>query len=84
MLSATDFEKLILDLEKLDRMRRTSFTKAHYFEAVMHDGLVYCCNCFPGNLNGEGVDPVFAKEEWHFVPACAVCGKRHEYMTISE
>jgi len=58
--------------------------KSFDFEAVVYDGAVYCVECCPVDVESEDVAPVFADQEWDYVPVCDVCGREHDYVILLE
>jgi len=67
---------------------------AHY-EAVEHDGEIYCVDClrdlFTSELDSSRevaaamalAAPIFADSEWCYpAPRCAACGEAHTYMDV--
>lgn len=54
------------------------------FDAVTFDGDVYCNECLPVDLDSEGVYPILASSKVDRYPACAVCGKKHDYMELAK
>jgi len=58
--------------------------KSFDFEAVAYDGAVYCVECCPVDVENEDVSPIFADQEWDYVPVCDVCGREHDYVTLLE
>jgi hypothetical protein len=58
--------------------------KAWDFDAVTHDGAVYCIGCCPVSLDDEEVHPIFASDECDYAPTCDVCGEIHDYMGFTE
>jgi hypothetical protein len=59
--------------------------QAFDYEALAYDGAVYCCGCFPEDVdpNGPEVRPVFASDEWDYYPACDHCGREHDYVSLT-
>ena len=64
--------------------------KTYDYDAEIFDGDVYCVECLPDNVcnidcyNNGDVRPIFAGEEWSYVPVCCECGYEHDYMIILE
>jgi len=58
--------------------------KSFDFEAVAYDGAVYCVECCPVDVENEDVSPIFADQEWDYVPVCDVCGREHDYVILLE
>jgi len=60
--------------------------KAYDYDAVIFNGDVYCVECLPEDVFSTDCDvqPIFAGEEWSYVPVCCECGAEHDYMIILE
>jgi len=61
------------------------------FEAVVvfdenGNGEIYCNECVPDRTdieNGENVHPIFCDSELDCYPTCSVCGKIHDYVSLT-
>jgi hypothetical protein len=62
------------------------FLPVHHFDAVAYDGAIYCLECLPPGIDSDSPDvrPVFAGDEFETPPACDVCHKRVDYVTIRQ
>lgn len=60
--------------------------KSYDYEAVTHDGDIYCTGCLPEgvSINDEEVSPIFAGSEWDYIPDCCVCGCEHDYVSLTQ
>jgi len=56
--------------------------KSYDFEAVIYNGAVYCIDCCPVDVDSEDVMPIFADQEWEYIPICEVCGAEHDYVSL--
>ena len=58
--------------------------KAYDFEACIYNGDVFCVDCLPRGLANDDYTPIFALDEWTYVPVCERCGTHHEYISLIE
>ena len=58
--------------------------KSYDFYAVTYDGEIYCTSCLPDgvSVNDKEVSPIFADQEWDYIPVCCNCGMEHDYITL--
>ncbi len=57
--------------------------RAFDFEAVAHDGAVYCVERISSGVSAKEVSPIFADSEWDFYPSCDSCGLRFTYVNLT-
>lgn len=57
--------------------------KSYDFNAYTNDASVYCLGCGPDpQCQQEGSHPIFANEEWDYIPTCDECGAEHDYVVL--
>lgn len=57
---------------------------AFEYEAVTHEGSVFCTHCVPSEIEDADTVPIFASEEVDSYPHCDICGALHEYMGLTQ
>lgn len=58
--------------------------KAYDFDAVVYESEVYCLDCLEVDLDDDDVSPIFASDEWDYMPCCCICQETFDYMNIIE
>lgn len=56
--------------------------QAFDYDAVVHDGQVFCTTCLPDGVDEEDCEPIFASSEWDSPPTCVECGEIHDYVCL--
>ena len=58
--------------------------KSYDYYACVYDNQVYCTECLPDGVNqfDDDVHPIFADQEWDYVPVCCKCKREHDYVVV--
>lgn len=58
--------------------------KSYDYYAYVYGGAVLCAECMPeGSEGAEEARPIFAGDEWDYIPVCEQCGAAHDYVTLT-